>query len=97
MPTGLALVTAFVFALQAVIYTYDGWTGVVYFSEEVEDPGRNIPRALFGGVLSIIVIYLLVNLSLLYVLPVWAIAGQEFAAGAVAGRFRPLRRPYLHR
>lgn len=82
--SGLALATAFVLALQGVIYTYDGWTGVVYFSEEVRDPGRSIPRALFAGVLTVTAIYMLVNLSFLYVLPVGAIAGEEFAAGAVA-------------
>ena len=85
LPAGLAFGTAFVLSLQAVIYTYDGWTGVVYFGEEVHDPGKAIPRSLFGGVLSIIAIYLLVNLALLHVLPVSKIAGQEFAVGAAAG------------
>ena len=84
MPAGLPLLAAFVLALQSVIYTYDGWAGVVYFSEEVEHPGRDIPRALFGGVLAVIAIYLLVNLALLYVLPISKIAGQDFAAGAAA-------------
>jgi basic amino acid/polyamine antiporter, APA family len=84
VPTGLALLTALVLSLKSVIYTYDGWAGVVYFSEEVHDPGRDIPRALFGGLLLIIGIYLLVNLALLYVLPVQAIAGREFAAGLAA-------------
>jgi APA family basic amino acid/polyamine antiporter len=84
-PSGIALITAFVLALQSVIYTYDGWTGVVYFGEEVHEPGKAIPRALFGGVLLIIAIYLLVNLALLYVLPVSKIAGEEFAVGAAAG------------
>jgi len=83
-PEGFALVAAFVLSLQAVIFTYDGWTGVVYFSEEVEQPGRNIPRALFGGVLSVIAIYLLVNLALVYVLPISNIANQDFAVGAAA-------------
>jgi APA family basic amino acid/polyamine antiporter len=84
LPTGLALATAFVLSLQAVIYTYDGWTGVVYFGEEVRDPGRSIPRSLFGGVTTVIVIYLLVNAALLRVLPVSRIAGEPFAAGAAA-------------
>ncbi|MGH9971979.1 MAG: APC family permease [Pyrinomonadaceae bacterium] len=83
-PVGLTLLTAFILSLQSVIYTYDGWTGVVYFSEEVEHPGRDIPRALFGGVLCVIAIYLLVNIALLYVLPISKIAGQQFAAGAAA-------------
>jgi APA family basic amino acid/polyamine antiporter len=83
-PAGLGLLTALVLSLQSVIYTYDGWNGVVYFSEEVEDPGRDVPRAMFAGVLTIIVIYLLVNVALLYVLPISQIAGQDLAAGAAA-------------
>src|SRR5215217_4760123 len=75
---------AIVVSLQAAIYTYDGWSGVIYFSEEVKEPGRNIPRALFSGVLTITVIYLLVNVALLYVLPMTQIAGKEFAAGEAA-------------
>src|SRR4029450_5034180 len=66
-PGDVALFTAFVLSLQAVIYTYDGWTGVIYFSEEVEWPDRDIPRSLIGGVLAIIATYVLVNLAFLYV------------------------------
>lgn len=76
--------TAAIVSLQAVIYTYDGWAGVIYFSEEVQEPGRNIPRSLFGGILTIAAIYLLVNVALLYVLPMSGIAGKEFAAGEAA-------------
>jgi len=76
--------TAIIVSLQSAIYTYDGWAGVIYFSEEVKQPGRDIPRALIGGVLIIIAIYLLVNVSLLYVLPMTQIAGKEFAAGEAA-------------
>jgi APA family basic amino acid/polyamine antiporter len=75
---------AVITSLQAAIYTYDGWSGVIYFSEEVEHPGRDIPRALLGGVLTIMAIYLLVNVALLYVLPVTGIAGKEFAPGEAA-------------
>jgi basic amino acid/polyamine antiporter, APA family len=83
-PGGIALATAFVLALQAVVYTYDGWTGPIYFTEEVRNPGTAIPRALVSGVLLIIAMYLLVNLSLLHVVPVSRLAGEQFAAGAVA-------------
>jgi APA family basic amino acid/polyamine antiporter len=81
-PTGLG--AALVVSLQAVIYTYDGWAGVIYFSEEVKDSGRDIPRAMLGGVGLVIVIYLLVNVALLYVMPISEIAGQDFAAGLAA-------------
>jgi len=78
------LLVAVLIALQAVIYTYDGWTGMIYFSEEVKDPGREIPKALFGGVLSIVGIYVLLNAALLYVLPISAIAGDSLAMGTAA-------------
>jgi len=71
-------------ALQAVIYTYDGWYAVMYFGEEVRDPGKDIPKSMIGGVLSVMTIYLLVNAAIIYVLPMSRIAGQDFALGAVA-------------
>jgi APA family basic amino acid/polyamine antiporter len=83
-PDGVSLLFAFILALQAVIYTYDGWNGVIYFSEEVRDPGRDIPRALFGGVLLVIGIYVLLNLALLYVLPLQNLAGEKLAVGVAA-------------
>jgi APA family basic amino acid/polyamine antiporter len=84
IPQGLTLMAALVLSLQSVIYTYDGWNGVVYFSEEVREPQRDIPRSLFLGVLSIIAIYLLVNLALIYVLPMGEIAGNKLAIGSAA-------------
>jgi APA family basic amino acid/polyamine antiporter len=80
----MPLAIAIMMALQAVIYTYDGWNGPIYFSEEVKDPGREIPRAMFGGVLSVIAIYLLFNAALVYVLPLGTIAGNKFAMGRAA-------------
>ena len=84
LTTPAITLTAVIVSLQSAIYTYDGWAGVIYFSEEVKHPGRDIPRSLLGGVLVIATIYLLVNVSLLYVLPMSQIAGKEFAAGEAA-------------
>ncbi len=83
-PAGKALAVAFILALQAVMYTYDGWTGPIYFSEEVKNPEKSIPRAMFGGALGIIGIYALFNIALLYILPLSSIAGEKFAMGAAA-------------
>ncbi len=85
-PVGLGLAVAVVLSLQAVIYTYDGWDGVIYFAEEVREPGRDILRSMFGSVLSIMAIYLLLNAALVYVLPMREIAGQTFALGVAAQR-----------
>lgn len=85
VPTGLALFIAFMMALQSVMYTYDGWTGPIYFSEEIRNPARDIPRAMMGGALGIIGIYALFNLALLYILPFSKMSGENFAMGAAAG------------
>ena len=84
VPAGAALLAATVVALQGVIYTYDGWTGVIYFSGEVRDPARDIPRSMIGGVLAITALYLLLNLAFLHVVPLAALAGEPLAAGAAA-------------
>ena len=84
IPVRGALVAAFVVALQGVIYSYDGWTGVIYFSEEVRDPGRQIPRALFGSLLSVMAIYLLINVAFIYVLPMSAMASSSMVAATAA-------------
>ncbi len=83
VPVGLALAAAFVTALQGVIYSYDGWTGVLYFSEEVRDTSE-IPRSLFLGVLSAIVLYLLLNIAFLAVLSLPALAASPLAAASAA-------------
>ncbi|GAB3987675.1 amino acid permease [Spirosoma daeguense] len=67
-------------ALQSIFYTYDGWHTAAYFTEEDVDPSRNLPRSMISGVLLIIGIYILVNLALLYVLPISTLAGSKLAA-----------------
>ncbi len=81
---GVITAVAFVLALQAVIYTYDGWYGIIYFGEELRDPSRDAPRSTIGGVLSLMGIYVLVNLALVYALPLARIAGHNLAIGAAA-------------
>ena len=84
VPTGFPLLVAFVLAMQAVIFTYDGYNGIVYFSGELRNPARDIPRSIFGGVVSVAVIYLLVNIGFLYVLPIDRMAGQPLVAATAA-------------
>ena len=82
---GFALLAAIIVALQGVLYTYDGWYGICYFGGEVRDPKRDVTRSMFGGVLSVIVIYVLVNFALLHVMPLSEIAGEPLAVGKAAG------------
>ena len=85
-PSGWLLAVALMLGLQAVFYTVDGWDGIIYFGEEVRDPGKDVPRAIFGSVFSIMGIYLLLNAAVLYVLPMSQIAGNNFSLGTAAER-----------
>jgi APA family basic amino acid/polyamine antiporter len=84
VPSGFPLLTALVVAMQSVIFTYDGYNGVVYFSGELKNPARDIPRSIFGGVAAVAVIYVLVNVGFLYVLPLGKMAGDPLVAAAAA-------------
>ena len=84
LPSGWPLALAVLLGLQAVFYSIDGWDGIIYFGEEVRNPGRNIPRAIFGSVATIMGIYLLINAAVLYVLPMSQIAGNNFVLGTAA-------------
>ncbi len=86
MPVGAVLITALLFGIQSTIYTYDGWDGVIYFGDEVKDPGKLVPRAIFASLFSIVCIYLMVNAAVLYVLPMSEIAGNKFSLGLAAER-----------
>jgi APA family basic amino acid/polyamine antiporter len=84
VPHGFALLAATILALQGVLYTYDGWYGVCYFGGEVKNPKRDVTVSMFGGVLSVVAIYVLINLALLHVLGLSRIAGDELAVGTAA-------------
>jgi len=81
----IASLLAFILAFQLVLGTYDGWYGSIYFCEEDTNPTQNLPRSMFGGIAAIIAIYLLVNLALIYVLPMSHLAGSKFAGGDAMG------------
>jgi APA family basic amino acid/polyamine antiporter len=86
---GAAGAAGAIIALQAVIITYGGWQSALYFSEEDPNPAVNIPRSTIGGVVSVIGVYLLVNVALLAVLPMSDFARSTLpaadAAGAIVG------------
>lgn len=71
-------------ALQSVVITFGGWQSALYFTEEDRDPARNLPRAMIGGVASVIAVYVLVNVALLHVLPMTALARATLPAADAA-------------
>jgi basic amino acid/polyamine antiporter, APA family len=85
IPLAEPTLTGVVGALSAIVITYAGWQSPLYFTEEDRDPTRNLPRAMIGGVIAVIVIYLLVNVALLAILPIEQLAASKQPAAEAAG------------
>jgi amino acid transporter len=92
---GVGSWSGFGLALVAALFAYEGWTSFTAISGEVRDPGRTIPRALFAGLSTVVFTYLAVNVALLLVLTLDAMAASSLVAadamvqvlGAVGGSF----------
>jgi len=70
--------------LIAVFWAYDGWVYITWVSGEVKDPRRNVPLAMVLGVLAVGAIYLAMNLTYMYALPLTEVAKHETIAHAAA-------------
>lgn len=71
-------------ALVSVMWAYDGWADLTSMAGEVKEPGRTMPRAIIGGVLGVVAVYLAINAAYLYVLSVPAMAASELVASDAA-------------
>jgi amino acid transporter len=75
---------AFGLALVSTLWAFDGWADLAYNSGEVKDPQRNLPRALIGGTLLVVAIYLAANVAYLAVLPIEKIRVSKLVAADAA-------------
>ncbi|MBN1521720.1 MAG: amino acid permease [Candidatus Aureabacteria bacterium] len=51
----------FISAIVLVMWVYGGWNEAAYVAEEVRNPHRDIPKALFVGIFSVMILYLGIN------------------------------------
>ncbi|HXM21910.1 MAG TPA: amino acid permease [Terriglobales bacterium] len=85
MGVGLGqLLSAFGVALIAVFWAYDGWVYITWVAGEVKEPRRNVPVAMVLGVLIVGVVYVVMNMTYLYAMPLSEIAKHETIAHAAA-------------
>ena len=66
---------AFGVAMIAVMWAYEGWYYVTFAAGEIKDAARNVPRALIIGVLALMAIYIVVNLSYFVALTIGEMSG----------------------
>jgi APA family basic amino acid/polyamine antiporter len=80
------LLGAFLGALAAALWAYDGWEDLNLVGSEVENPQKNFPRALVGGVAFVALVYLLFSAACLQVLSFSSVASSAHVASDVVER-----------
>ena len=80
VPSGRLLVSGIITALLSIFYAYDGWHTAAYFTEENRNPEKSLPKSMFLGIGLVIVIYLALNLVILYTLPFHELSTSKLAA-----------------
>ena len=85
-----SFLAGFAAAMLGALWGYDGWDNLSFVAGEVKDPNRNIPIAIIGSVLLIILLYVGVHFAYFYVLDPTAIASvskDSSVAMAVISKF----------
>jgi APA family basic amino acid/polyamine antiporter len=56
-------------AMLIAIYDYWGYYNVCFLGGEIQNPGRNIPRAIIYSIIIVSIMYIVMNISIIGVLP----------------------------
>ena len=70
--------------LIAILFAYDGWINVGAIAGEMKNPGKDLPKAIVGGLSVVMAVYLAINLAYLWVLPANELMQYSSPASAVA-------------
>lgn len=70
--------------LIAILFAYDGWINVGAIAGEMKNPGKDLPKAIVGGLSITMAVYLVINIAYLWVLPADQLMTFDNPAAAVA-------------
>lgn len=82
----IGLIGALGLCITKALWAYDGWVNLSFVAGEVQNPQRNIPRAVGVGIAIVISVYLATNAAYHYVLPLEAVKESSSVAVSVATR-----------
>lgn len=75
------LSTAFIAAIGLgsvqTVYSYLGYYNVCHLGGEIKEPGKNIPKSIFISIIGIAFLYLLMNVSVMTVMPFQSIHSDD--------------------
>lgn len=70
------LLPGFSVSLIYVFYAYTGWNSAAYIIDEVDQPQRNLPKALIAATMTVMVLYILLHLVFLKHASLEQLSGQ---------------------
>ncbi|HEX8354481.1 MAG TPA: amino acid permease [Pyrinomonadaceae bacterium] len=83
-PGAMLGVAGFGAAMLGALWGYDGWNNLTFVAGEIKNPQRNIPIALIGGTILIMLLYVFINAAYFYALPPTAVAGVSANSSVAA-------------
>lgn len=88
---GVNSVTTLGHVLIATLFAYDGWINVGAIAGEMKNPGKDLPKAIVGGLSLVMAVYLAINIAYLWVAPASDLAKVTSPAALVATKiFGPI-------
>lgn len=86
MSSGNSAAMSFSVAVLATLFAYDGWAQVAAVAGEIKNPGKILPRAIIGGLLFLVIVYMGINVALLKVIPADQLVALGHEASAIAAQ-----------
>ncbi|MGL4990249.1 MAG: APC family permease [Sarcina sp.] len=70
--------------LVAVLFAYDGWIYVGNIAGEMKNPSKDLPKAIIGGLMIVMAVYVAINIVFVMVAPASMLANSATPASIVA-------------
>lgn len=82
--TGSSMTSVLAGGILATLFAYSGWIDGGSIAGEMKNPGKDLPKALIGGLLVIILVYTAINVAYLFVVPADVMMASDAPAADVA-------------
>ena len=70
--------------LVASLFAYDGWIYVGNIAGEMKNPSKDLPKAIIGGLMIVMAVYVVINVVFVMIVPADQIAASSTPASIVA-------------
>jgi APA family basic amino acid/polyamine antiporter len=76
-------------AMISILFAYDGWHFVGFVAGEMREPARTVPRSILIGIVTVVAIYVAVNLAYFFALGPAIAQSDRVASDAVSAMIGP--------